>query len=591
MPQAVDPALQLLQSALRSPQPQGGGNLANTLLARAAQDGPTVAPTPSNTSSNAASNVASQPLPLQIGPLNTGITMPSWLSEIAAGSGSKLADWGLGAEQIAANAAAKLDPSRFGQAPANLAGQAAQKRAIDAPLLKTWGGWIGSNATGMAPALIPGAQGLGALTALGAAQGALMPTTAGQSRLLNTALGGAFGAGGKLAGDAAGDWLASRIGAAARPALTDAQQSALAQGESLGLRATPGQQLGSKPLQQVEASLQSHPWTSGPFARVGSANQAALDRVAARSIGENAATVDANVMGRANDRLGATFENVRNPGHVIMFDPQATNAALDGIDQEFKGLLPNDMSIRDNGLVSQLDTLAGNGHATAQQLGQLSSKLGKAAYKQMTGPTGDRDLGQALYQAKDHVDDLLESALTGEERAEYAAARGQYRNLMLLTSRTGIVNPSTGNLSGAALASKLQQADRTGFTFGKNTSDLYKGARFAQAFKPIVGDSGTATRSAHLGLAAAIPLAIAGHMTGVPLGEAAGLLPLAAQVGSNVGARVYMSRLGQAGLMGLMSGARALPRGAAAASRFAAPAVRRGLMGAGLDAWPLMSSP
>lgn len=567
----VDPALQLLQSAVRSPQRQPSADLGNALLTQAAEDGTTTGP----------ASVPFQPAP------PTG----SFLENLAAGSGSKLADWGLGAEQIAASVGAKLDPSRFGQLPANLAAQVAQKRALDAPLLRTWGGWAGSNATAMAPAFIPGAQGLGALTAIGATQGALTPTTAGQSRLLNTGLGGAFGALGKVGGDAVGGWLANRVGAAVRPALTDAQQSALTQGEALGMGVTPGQRMGSKPLQQFEAKLQSYPWTSGPFARVAGGNQAALNRTAAASIGEDAATVDATVMGRANDRLGDTFENVRDPDHTIMFDPERTRGALAAIDSEFKGLLPGDMSIRNNGLVSQLETLSEQGHATAQQLGQLSSKLGKAAYKQMSGPAGDRDLGQALYAVKDHADDLLESSLTGDERAEYAAARQQYRNLMLLTSRSTIVNPSTGNVSGAALASKLQQADRSGFTFGNNQSDLYNAARFAQAFKPIVGDSGTATRSAgHAGLWSAGLLAEA-LSRGAPLGHAVGeaAIPFGLQLGSNLGARAYLSPLGQAGLMGLLSGAGALSRGAAAASRFAAPAVRYGLKGAGLDALPLMN--
>lgn len=562
MPPA-DPALALLQAAVRSPPTQGASDPATVLLAMAADHGPATQPT-----SSAAPNVAAQPLPLQIGPWNTGINMPGWLSEVAAGSGSKLADWRLGAEQIAANAAAKLDPSRFGQTAANLATQAAQKRALDKPLLNTWGGSIGSNLTAMAPAFIPGAQGLGALTAIGAAQGALTPTTAGQSRLLNTALGGAFGAGGKLAGDAVGGWLSRRVGAQLAPALTDAQRAALNEGASFGMRATPGQQLGSKPLQQAEAWAMSHPWTSGPFARVGAGNQAALDSAAAQAIGEHANVVDSTVMGRANDRLGDTFENVRNPNHVIMFDPKGTKGALDSIDEQFQGLLPNDMEIRDNGLVGQLADLAATGHTTAEQLGQLSSKLGKAAYKQMSGPSGDRDLGQALYQVKDHVDDMLESSLSGDERAEYAAARRQYRNLMLLTSRTGIVNPSTGHVAGGALASKLQQADRTGFLFGKNQSPLYSAARFAQAFKPVVGDSGTATR----------------------LGNPFDPLELAFGVPANLATRAYLSPLGRAVAMGLTRAPGALSRGAAAASRFAAPAVRAGLMGAGLDAWPLMRS-
>jgi hypothetical protein len=76
----------------------------------------------------------------------------------------------------------------------------------------------------------------------------------------------------------------------------------------------------------------------------------------------------------------------------------------------------------------------------------------------------------------------------------FQTAREQYRNLMLLTSRVGAVNPSTGNVSGSILANLLQQKDKAGFLFGRNNSDMYNAARFAQAFRPIVGDSGTATR-------------------------------------------------------------------------------------------------
>jgi hypothetical protein len=106
----------------------------------------------------------------------------------------------------------------------------------------------------------------------------------------------------------------------------------------------------------------------------------------------------------------------------------------------------------------------------------------------------------ALLLSPPHVDDLLGQSLSPSQAAEYAAARQQYRNLMLLTSRTNIVNPSTREVSGTALASKLQRADRSGFLFGKNQTPMYQAARFAQAFKPTVGNSGTATRSLNLTL-------------------------------------------------------------------------------------------
>lgn len=281
----------------------------------------------------------------------------------------------------------------------------------------------------------------------------------------------------------------------AQEGLTEAQQRALEAGQRLGMQGTPGTVSGNRPLQQLEAKLESQPMTSGPFFALKDANQRVLNRVTGAAIGENTDSLDSIALGRAADRLGNVFDTIRAPGRIAIVDPQATPRVLEGIDADFEGLLPNNGSIRDNPLVRNLETLAGQGSINGEQLGSLSSKLGRAAWKQMSSPNGDRDMGQALYAVKDHVDDLVQSGLTPAEAEAYAQARQQYRNLMLITSRTGIVNPSTGNVSGIALANKLQQADKAGFLYGRNQSDWYNAARFAQAFKPIVGDSGTATRS------------------------------------------------------------------------------------------------
>jgi hypothetical protein len=85
--------------------------------------------------------------------------------------------------------------------------------------------------------------------------------------------------------------------------------------------------------------------------------------------------------------------------------------------------------------------------------------------------------------------------MKGNQAAEFSAARGEYRNLMMLTSRTGVVDPTTGWVSGRNLANVLQMADKKGFTRDRNRTDMYDAARFAKAFGPAVGDSGTATRS------------------------------------------------------------------------------------------------
>jgi hypothetical protein len=268
---------------------------------------------------------------------------------------------------------------------------------------------------------------------------------------------------------------------------------------------TPGQETGSTVAKQVEAKASSAPYLSGPFASVGRNNQNVLNSTAAKAIGETGNSVDASVLGRAADRMGDVFNSVRNPDSVILTDPRTTSTVLDAIDADKAGLLPGTGSVRDNQLVKNFESLAQTGSMTGEQVGNISSKLGKAAYKQMTSPMGDRDLASALYDVKNHADDILQSTLQGDEQTKYAAARQQYHTLMQL-AKPGMVNSSTGDVSGANLANALQRTDKSGYLFGRNQSDLYNAARFSQAFKPIVGDSGTATRSADLkDMALAVP--------------------------------------------------------------------------------------
>lgn len=349
----------------------------------------------------------------------------------------------------------------------------------------------------------------------------------------------------------------ANFSAAPQSNLTGAQQQAMRTGQDLGMRVTPGQALGSKPLQQLEAKLESQPWTSGPLNAIKASNQAVIDREAANAIGESAPTVDASVLGRANERLGNIFQSTRSAARQLLVDPAETEGALKQIDSDFEGLLPNDGSILDNKLVNRLAELTKEGKINGEQLGSLSSKLGKAAYKQMSGANGDRDLGQALYAVKNHVDDLVQRTLSPEEATAYAIARQQYRSLMQLTSRVGTVNPSTGHVSPGALANYLQQTDRPGFLYGGNQTPLYNAARFGQAFKPVVGDSGTATRLPNIWN----PVELA---AGIPM---------------NLATRAYLSRTGQGllrGGAGLLNGPALLPPGAIPMGLLAAQASEAG---------------
>lgn len=392
---------------------------------------------------------------------------------------------------------------------------------------------LGQATVGIPAAFIPGANTMAGAALTGASFGALQPTIKDESRVMNMALGAGGGVAGKWVGDKAvrlmrGSNAANSAGANAQASaspgvssassdvsgsatatgsgggygfgfvgddasagLTRGQAEAMRKGRDLGMQLTPGQASGSRALQQLEAKLESQPMTSGRFNQIKANNQTVLNRAAAQSIGETADVLDDATLAQARDRITGVYKMVadKRPRQI---DADGFINQLSSVENEFEGLLPG--SVLDNPLTKRLFSYAEKGQATGEQLQDLASKLGKAANGQMTSGTGDRQLGMALFKVKDMADDLLASGLSGDTAKLFADARGQYRNLMLLTQRVGTVNPTTGNVSGANLANLLQQKDKAGYLYGGNQTDMYNAARFAQGFKPIVGDSGTATR-------------------------------------------------------------------------------------------------
>jgi hypothetical protein len=282
------------------------------------------------------------------------------------------------------------------------------------------------------------------------------------------------------------------VGPDASAGLTAAQQAILGRGKELGFRTTPGQETGSRSLQQMEARMESSPFTSGPFNTIKDANQKILNRSTAQAIGVNSDELSNPVLAQAQRQISKVYQQVASP-EVKKLDGNTIQTGIELVDNAFEGLTTQ--PLRSNIFVKQLEDLAAKGEASGNQLQTLSSKIGKRAKNEMTTAMGDRELGSALFQLKEMVDDALAQGLSREQQAAFQQARANYRNLMTIRSNQGVVNPSTGNVSGLNLASALTRKDPQGFVFGSNQTPMYDAARFAQAFKPIVGDSGTATRS------------------------------------------------------------------------------------------------
>jgi hypothetical protein len=282
------------------------------------------------------------------------------------------------------------------------------------------------------------------------------------------------------------------VGADLSAGLTEAQKAILDRGKAMGFRTTPGQETGSRSLQQMEARLESNPMTSGAFNTVKATNQKVLNRATAQAIGVDASELSNPVLATAQRQISAVYNKAASPT-VQKLDQMYVMNGIDLIDSAAEGLTTK--PLRSEIFVKQLQDLALKGEATGNQLSTLSSKLGKKAKNEMTTPSGDRELGQALFQIKEIVDDQLMAGMSAADQAAFKTARANYRNLMTVRTSSGVINPSSGNVSGLNLASALTRKDPRGFMEGTNTTPMYEAARFAQAFKPIVGDSGTATRT------------------------------------------------------------------------------------------------
>lgn len=275
-------------------------------------------------------------------------------------------------------------------------------------------------------------------------------------------------------------------------ALTAAQRAILERGKALGFKTTPAQETGSRSLLQMEARMESSPFTSGPFNTIKAENQRVLNKATAQAIGVNSDELSNPVLAQAQRQISDVYKKVATPD-LRKIDQMTVLNGIDLVDNAFEGLTTQ--PLKSNIFVKQFQDLANKGQASGEQLQALSSKIGRRAKNEMTTASGDRELGTALFQIKEMVDDALASGLSQAEQQAFAQARNNYRNLMTIRTASGVVNPSSGNVSGLNLASALTRKDPQGFVFGQNQTPMYEAARFAQAFRPIVGDSGTATRS------------------------------------------------------------------------------------------------
>jgi hypothetical protein len=461
-----------------------------------------------------------------------GINTPQWLDRTLAGAGKAVADMGTGAGQIARSglefAGAKAAADRLGLPTPQ---QVDETKRLDAPLMNTGAaqaGYIGGNIAatmlplaglarvGVAPAaalLNPSTYSSAA--ASGALSGALQPTGTGDSRARNILLGAGTGMASNAAVNAVGR-LAQPVQAAADPIRARAVQTM----QDAGIPLDAAQLTGSTFLNRLRSSFSDNPFTAGQQAELIGAQRAGFNNAVLGTIGERGTAATQDVMRRADDRIGGVFHDILNRNSVQVTDPLLTRigAVQQAANDEERGAVSN----LANRLIGSMDDA---GNIPGQAAYGIKKDLDRLA------SSADSTLAYHARQLRTVLMDGINDSLAPADRAAFAQARGQFRNMKRIEA--AIDKEGGGNISPAILANTMsQKANRGASVYGRGDQEL---VNLAQAGKMLLSDktpnSGTTARAA-MQLMYPIGASIAGGSYDAYTGDYGGAATKAALAGA-----------------------------------------------------------
>lgn len=399
----------------------------------------------------------------------TGSTMEN----MAAGAGKALVDTGRGLRQIGSFVPGLNRLDMFNRDKVNA--EVDESKRLDTPLMATGGGIAGNLAANVAMTVaLPVGNTKRAAGAIGAGLGFVQPVAEGESRMVNTGVGGAAGVAGKVLGDKAAEVFTSRLqsaeaAAAAKAAQNQTKDATLAASREAGYVVPPTSANPTKVNQLLEG-------VSGKIktAQVASErNQGVTNNLArqALGIGEDV-PLTSDTLNALRRQAGQAYEVVRGSGEVWR-DPKLT-AALDSLAAKYTGAakdFPDAVSADVPKLLDALRVSKFDAGSGVDMIAILRDQADKA-YR-----AGDKALGKAAKGAADAMEGQLERHL--ELTQGQTGALDAFREARKLIAKTysvqGALNEATGNVDARKLAAQLNK--------GRPLSgELRQAGEFAQAF-------------------------------------------------------------------------------------------------------------
>lgn len=312
--------------------------------------------------------------------------------------------------------------------------------------------------------------------------------------------------------------------------LTPEMQRLAQQAEAEGIRLTPGQMTGSKPLQTAESVLEELPFSSGPQRAIRDEQQAAFNRAVLSRAGETADRATPDVVDAAFKRLGQNFTDL-SARNTVAVDNQLLND-VGAVESQYLRRLPVNQQAS---VKSYIDDIRNSGQAMAGDVYQdTRSMLSKSAKGYVNS---DPLTAEALRKLRIALDEAATRSISAADSELWNTTRQQYGNLKAIAK--AVSSPSATSAGGDISGAQLWNAAKQGTTadqFARGSGDLNDLARIGQAFiKPQTANSGSAQR-----------LWAQGLLTGGPLTSGATMAAMGSPVaGGMVAGSLALPRLAQ----------------------------------------------
>lgn len=250
-----------------------------------------------------------------------------------------------------------------------------------------------------------------------------------------------------IAGLVAGGAVANKLPAM----LTSGRASQAAQ--RLGFKPTIGQRIDSPTVLQIEDTMRRMPGSGAVFGAHDMQNARAINRAAAKAVGQDADRVTGEVLANAEDALGATRNSLRNDVNIPQLDMSAQASSANNIISSIssaskelkKGLRPSGSFERYTDDIKRGLT---QGNVSGEQYQIWRTDLRDA--RETAFSAGKTMLGKAY----DKVLRSLDDAARGSAGDEWRANDKAFSTLDVL-QKGNVVNPETGNVSAPLLANEF----------------------------------------------------------------------------------------------------------------------------------------